>query len=667
MEKNRKKLIVIHGNGGNFADALSTLETILEVPVGWADGQFYIAKPFGLAIRRLITETEPSSLVRTVQKLAIARLLFACFENNPVNPEHAISYSESRLIRDHVDLGIPLGPAARRRRASQLQQEAMSELAAIRPVLDHLQTILCAPDGSRPAERVAALLIEQAGGSDLLDSLIYLRSLPETGGDLDTVASAVFYLHGLSAEHEASHGEPLVYGRDCQIVYVNYHEPFLHLAQYAPADIYMADLPIGALPCFERDIVELADQDVRAITYEDHHPYTQEQIDMLHGLRERGLLELVSMSGPLVGEELAEGEEKCASEMVYQRLIENQSFDNPAMAYLSEITHAEDLATPDRQPLGRQLTELIKGGVCKVDLAQRLTLCQNRDDLTAMMYVSGWEQDVESWREQFEQISDQLWHQVVRVKLERKGNPAETGGTARGIGSDLSVSRLSTTAASNEINLLFVHAYRPPKGDPKVGVGRVTEYFARECPDVDYFFYCYGSSLCVTRRLNQADFELNLGDLMPKLGSTGDGGHAGAAVCKPESNKHYPHTLLRDVSGGQFITFVRYLADRIATVTEREVISVIDESMPMDKQDQRGNALKLILVSAAAILIGAGLASLHPRFERQSIVESNLDFFRQLNTQITASDLTDPDAPIGSPDSEDDDAATSDVQIFQAP
>ncbi|MBI4178069.1 hypothetical protein HY522_01430 [bacterium] len=69
----------------------------------------------------------------------------------------------------------------------------------------------------------------------------------ESGGDLDTVASNVFYsvwaYHHLSQEL----GRKPVYGQDYVFDFVNYSEGLFHLVVHPGSDIYLPDFPIDAL------------------------------------------------------------------------------------------------------------------------------------------------------------------------------------------------------------------------------------------------------------------------------------------------------------------------------------------------------------------------------------------------------------------------------------
>jgi len=335
------------------------------------------------------------------------------------------------------------------------------------------------------------------------------------------------------------------------------------------------------LPDFEEQTRRLAELDVKFRTFEDHHPYTAEQLEMLQRLNDEGLIRTLRMSGPLQGDEQAEEEQKCAAEMVYERLIRDTAWDNPAMAELRDAAHSEDLVQ-QRGPLGRSLTELIKGGINKVELAQQLSQCEAAGGVADLLERQGWRERVEEARKGFEEATPRLWDNVVLAKFRRDPNqPAGQGGPAISPGSDV-VDPKAGDERRETFSVLMVHAPFPKPGGVKINVGKATEFFAEQVPEADYLFYCYGSRLLVARRLNQADLALNLGALMPLIGGPGDGGHAGAAVCRPESNEAFPKEMLSNVRGGAFRAFTRYLSERIEQASGHAATGRSNLSKPVE-------------------------------------------------------------------------------------
>jgi hypothetical protein len=652
-KRSRRKLIVIHGWGGSFLDAIQGIEQLLRFRAAYHNGTFMVAKHDGLVLRRLFMVSDADVYVSAFQKLAVARLMAACFEASSFEADDVFEFSEHRLIRDFGHLGLPVGPQARHHRATLLEVQALAELEPLMPVIAELKSVLLARDGTIASEvearRIITRLSERSGiDTDLLAMMESLRAMHETGGDVDTVHSAVLYAHWLIEEGKG-HGRTLVYGRDYRFVFVNYHESFLHLADYGPADVYMADLPIGALPDFDKQVYKLRDRGIHFLRFEDHHPYTQEQIDMLNRLKNERMIEFLAMSGPLVDSELQEEELKCAADMVYESCVQGKAWDGPGPRNLRDIGHSEDFVT-GRNDQGRALTELIKGGICKIELAQTLLTAQEPGQIDTMLKETGWRELMQGWHDSFREIEEDMWQSVVRFTVKRpEGELAETGGQALGPGSD--VPAPTPAEGKDTLNILVVHAYRPPPGSPKVPVGKATEFFAAECPHTDYLFYCYGSSLLVSRRLNQADLSINLGALMPRLGGDGDGGHAGAAVCRPDSNEHYPHTMLGRVDHAMFVPFCSYLASRL-TDLGLDVVDTDNLSRNDGGRDIARSTRQLLAVTLGAVAVGVVAMIVSPGLRPAAVVESNTDFYPQLEAPAADEPEAeeDDDAPQTIPD-----------------
>ena len=637
MSDRRPALILIHGAGGSYAEALDALDTLHDVPACYHDGAFHLPKSQGLLLRRLFFQTDDSPLIQAIQKDALSHLLNSCFEPGIVDLERSVAIHERRLLDEFPKIGFPVSPGARWRRARELRNEAATEMAPFRAALDAIR-----PKLPGTSEADIPNLIHSHATPQVADSLIHalglLRGFQETGGDLDTVASAVLYAHWLRALAR-DEGRPFEYGIDYRFVFVNYHEGTLHLAKYAPGDLYMADMPIGALPDFEPEIHELARQDVSLICFEDHHPFSQDQIESLERLRVDGYCDRVAMSGGLDGAELPDDQHYCAADMVYNACVRGRPWDTPAMAELQRLAHAEDWVT-DRTDTSKLFTALIKGGLCKVEMAQQILTCTSKEDLHGLAAKLGWDKTVDEWEHAFDEIQDKLWANVVCMRIPRANcaNPdaplpmgdATASGPALDPASDVPMPVTQEGPLRDHIQILMVLAYRPQPGAPKVPVGRVQEYFARECPEADYVFYCWGSNLMVARRLNQADLTFNLGALMPFIGGPGDGGHAGAAVCRPDSSPAYPTELLGRVSSGGFRRFATYMARRLEAATGCQVCELRNLSRQMDSEQMARSSRRLLLLAAAALIVGFLLVAFHPGFDAEAIEGGNAGLYQDI-------------------------------------
>lgn len=602
----RKKLIVIHGWGGSYLEAADRVTQLLDVESYWHNGLFLVPRRQAGLLRHLLNEPADDAYITALRKLTVSR-----FMQSPAAPKEIARdadgysrFSEDRLRRDFPRFGIPAGPEARWRRAAQLQAESEKDL---QPVVDVLHKLQLAARESEDALTEAWVrqqldrFSSEAGIGSLIPLLENLRDMQETGGDLDTVGSAVMYAHHFAHEAQRA-GKPFRYGHEYRFVFLNYHESMRGLADLAPADLYVADLPIGAFPELVGDIRFLHEQDVPTIRFEDHHPYLPESRNALQALVDDGLLGFLALSGPEQGTEQPEEDQRCAAEMVYENLIKNREDDTPGAKRLREAAHGEDFVR-GRTPLGILLTDLIKGGICKVEMGQILLEAMAADDAMERFEARGWAGLPEAWKADIAATAETLRENTYLLQL-----------------------------ADRKTTIVSALAAHADPGKPKLPTGKAVEFFAQNYPEAQYVFYCWGSSLMVARRLDHADTTLNLGSLMPAIGSPGDGGHAGAAVCRPEANANYPKRLLGRVSSAGFGRFNQYLASRMAA-EGYPVASVKNISVPPASSMSRGTR-RLAIILVAAIALGLALVALVPSYRLEHVRQSNADFFPHIDLDV---------------------------------
>jgi len=617
------RLIVIHGHGSTFRQ---TIQFLLDLPALQAvihDDTVWLDSETAVFIKPFLRQPLDNPLVGSFQELILGRLLQAEYGTTQ-DIARKTGLDMAMLRREYGFLGIPMGLGARFERGRQLQEKANAELTAffdtcteIREALDKAAAV---PVENEAREIMTERFIRAGYGDEALNLLDTVRGLFEGGGDLDTVTSALFYTYWLRQKAKT----PPVYGRDYRYVYVNYHEGLGHLKAFAPANVYMADFPIGAWPGFESEMEELAECGITIERFEDHHPYTIDHLDGLKRLKKKRLVKYFSLSGPLDGEE-SDGDTYCGADMVYHSCIEGKPYDGRGIAVLKKAAHSEDFVE-GRHRLGRLLTELIKGGVCKIELIQLMLESVRRADLPRRLQARGWTALSERWGAYFDDIRDQLLEHayVLRVKRPTAG-PAESGGPALATGSDVPDPRQRHTP----LRLMLTLAVSSRPGEPRVPVGRAVEFYAQTFPNTDYLFYCYGAALMVSRRLNQADMSVNLGALMPAIGGDGDGGHAGAAVGRPEANAHFPRTLFGRVNRANFRRFVDYIAYRLR-LEEFEVLGIENLSKPATRSI---DIKRLGIVLVSALLLGGLLMLLLPRFQLSKVSEGNRGFYPFLETR----------------------------------
>ena len=631
------KLIAIHGWGGTFSDAIAAVRGLFEFETCWVDGAFVVDRRVGAILRRLLSDPEPGRYGLAFQKLIVSRLLASCGQPSgestqaDADSNENIRFYDYQLQRDFACFGIPVAPGARTRRAGQLKTEALGDLDPIMPALDRIANELVTDDNAMVTEAGAREIIREisrrdAEDDDLVNLLEKLRDMHETGGDLDTVTGAALYTHWLTSEAKQK-GRKLEYGRDYRYVFISYHESLRKLETRGPAELYMADLPIGAFPDFNEDIRYLGEHGVAAARFEDHHPYTTEQRDMLQQLVHDGLLGFLALSGPLQDKEPAPGDLKCGADMVYESTIKGRPWDNEGTRLLQRTAHSEDFVC-EQNKLGELLTGLIKGGICKVELVQLLTDSIPAGDMRERLKQKKWDTLAATWRDCFSKVEEDLMENAHLLEFKRPpGSLAEIGGYALGPGSDVAVSPGS--ADCDTVRILMALAIKAEPGSPRIPAGRAVQYYNRKIPEADYVFYCYGGRLMVCRRVNQADLTFHLGSTMPQIGSASDGGHAGAAVCRPDANPSYPTRLLGRIDHTNFRLFVRY----VGSTFERlgfDLVATHDRSVSARGQ-ARGGSIKLAIITLVSALIGLLLIIFNSRYRPAGVLKSNEDTFPQIS------------------------------------
>jgi len=612
MSYNKLKIIIIHGNGATYLEIVKKILSILVFKSVWHNGIFYIERKDANLIRNILFNPPDNPFIEPMQMVIVARLLLSCFKDNEdldFNMEHATQIKESRVIHEFSNFGIPGGALNRRSRAKQMLEEAKDNLTLLETKLNYLKEILVKPSREILLESEAELVISNIL-PELQTLLDKLRSMPESGGDLDTIASATFYTYWLK-QQAMEDGKEFVYGTDYIYAFVNYHDSLRFLEEYGPADVLMADMPIAALPTFEHDLIYLASKNIHFMRVEDHHPYGKEHIEMFERLKTNEMLDFYEMAGPLHQEEQQAKDMRCGADVVFDNLIAETKFDNEGTQNLKHWTHCTDLAIKKTEN-GELLTTLIKGGLCKVELVQTLVECLQNNNFTEIFHLKKWNQLADEWNEQFIEIQEQLQENCYMSTFSKKEDNID--GNKNGY-----------------ISVLFALAITRDQDKAKIPVNKAVGYLSRSYPEADYIFYCYGSSLMVARRTNQDDLTFNLGELMKAIGGPSDGGHSGAAVCKPDSNPNYPKQQLKRVTRSNFDRFCKYMSMSINNLGYKNLKLSNCSTAQSSGHIRRGNK-KLVVIILITMTLGFILTALSSKFRRPNVLYSNRNFYPHLTT-----------------------------------
>lgn len=117
--KNRA-IIVVHGWGGSFSDAIAGVRRLLRFPADFDGRCYYLNRHDGMIVRRLLREIEEGPCVNALRKLAVSRLLASSLQPAEIEHETATTLTESWIQQTYPAFGLPLSPQARQRRATQL-------------------------------------------------------------------------------------------------------------------------------------------------------------------------------------------------------------------------------------------------------------------------------------------------------------------------------------------------------------------------------------------------------------------------------------------------------------------------------------------------------------------------------------------------------------------
>ena len=297
-----------------------------------------------------------------------------------------------------------------------------------------------------------------------------------------------------------------------------------------------------ALKMIERQFRILKENDVRIASIDDHHPYTREIFDLLKKLEGEGIIGHIQIASLPRGEELPIEKQKCGADLVYKDRIKDQTWDNPGLAELVRIAHLQDLHI-EMEPLALELSKLIGSKFSKIELARGLAEgIKDYESMRNIMEATGWDQKVREYEEGLESVFPRTEQILGRMIFNKPDQPGE---------------KVTIMAAVSP----FCDA---KKGEVQINVASAIGYLmGRKGYPADYIFYCYGSHLMTTRKPNEEETSLNLSTMCQAIGTKADGGHSGAATCKPVSNPTFPQKRLDKVRDTNFLEYLEYLAGKV--------------------------------------------------------------------------------------------------------
>ncbi|OGH58394.1 MAG: hypothetical protein A3G34_13740 [Candidatus Lindowbacteria bacterium RIFCSPLOWO2_12_FULL_62_27] len=328
-----------------------------------------------------------------------------------------------------------------------------------------------------------------------------------------------------------------------------------------------------SLDLMDRQIRFLRDHDIHIAAIDDHHPYTPAILANLEEHREQGHIGHIRLSSLPRGQEQPKEDQKCGADLIYEQYVEGKPWDNPGLRKLRDIAHVQDLAL-ERNDLAMDLSRLIGLKHRKIDIV--MTLAQNVKDLESLegiMARFGWSKEVSSFEGMLSQVIPRTEETVGHIVL--------------GDG-DTEVSRTRILVAMSPFS-------DPKKGEPQVNMATAKGYLlGRKGYPADYFFYCYNFDSLQMRQANPQDDRLDLSLLAQRLGTPGDGGHRGAATCRPSLNPAFPARLFSSMNELNFLQYLGWLGARISESCGLRLLDVLPPA-ELDLSDQQKDFLEEIV------------------------------------------------------------------------
>lgn len=297
------------------------------------------------------------------------------------------------------------------------------------------------------------------------------------------------------------------------------------------------------LQMIERQFCQLRDRDIVFQSIDDHHPYTPEIFDLLKKLEGEGIIKHIQIVALPRGQELPPEQQSCGSALVYKDRIQGQPWDNPGYAELARAARMQDLHLGP-EPIALEISKLIGSKYSKVEiatgLAERIT---DLESMRNIMRITGWDEKVRLYEEALQKVLPRTEEVLGKIDFHQPGDPEAKVKIMAGISP-------------------FCDA---KKGEVQINVASAINYWlGKKKYRSDYIFYCYGSHLMTTRKPNEKETSLNLSTVCQAMGTKADGGHSGAATCKPASNPRFPLDRLDKVRDTNFLEYLEYLGKVIS-------------------------------------------------------------------------------------------------------
>lgn len=390
-----------------------------------------------------------------------------------------------------------------------------------------------------------------------------------------------------------------------------------------------------SLTLIERMFRFLKENDVNVVSIDDHHPYNPEVLSLLEKLAAEGVIGSVHIHAAPRGVDEADEEKKCGADLIYEKMVKDQRWDNPGLKHLRDIAHVQDLYLPRQfwpesmgpkdRGLGIEISKLIGSSFNKIEMTMELSKLDSRESLENIMSSTGWDKFVKEYEDGLRKVLPRTETNMGHMLFIRKPDGADYE-KSLGFKDKLRIffsapkdpgerdAFIKELYAKNPKNRLVIMAALSPftnakLGETKINVASAINYLLHEKKYyADYFFYCYGSQIMTTRKPNNEDETINLSTLMQHIGTKADGGHKGAATCQPLSNPKFPKKRLLKVGDRNILEFFYYIAGKVCEYAPSlELLSVkpvtvkkYDDSYERVLEKVRYNVIEYTLTDSAS-------------------------------------------------------------------
>jgi len=556
-----------------------------------------IRADFGVIFRNKGAEQITVSLVEAVSIIASTSKLLAAIGSDLSPAEQEGLKKTATAAREfileslqHLEELFALlhQSAAGQEDIAQRMASSHSWVSEARSFIDNIDSFIATEADSGPVKILRAMLVEESNGSPVPGVEIHFRlrrgegevGLPDQPGSREAVA-ITDETGGVAVELRLpSPDAPFeVFVTFDDMVFLPYRDSASAFADPEETQKKLPDSVTGAtgdkieqgtaidpdlalrMSCqlIARDVRYLAENDVRIVRFDDHHPYTPVILETLQGLKNEGLIGEIQLSSLPRGEELPKDQQKCGADLIYETFVQGTPADNDGLALLRDLAHVQDLHIREEE-LAIDLSKLLGSKVDKIHMVMGLMNVTSIPEMADIMKSTGWGKRVSDYEKRLGQIIHRVDSTLSCIHLLL---PPEEGDFGKNLGwramlkpfvgvgakPESKQHKLRKLYAENPVNSVrFFTALSPfcnPKlGEPQINVASCINHL-KQTYDFDYFFYNYGSFLMTTRRVNEESFKVDLNETVSFVGSKADGGHAEAASGRPSANPDFPHAPTR--------------------------------------------------------------------------------------------------------------------------